>query len=361
MCKIKNMKKSIIFLTLISVFHVSIAQVTSSCGVPSLLKMEYKRDVAQLASYRIYQIQSPDTDLVQIPPAYSDSIFEGLAAIFNATSIPERDSVFNFYCVHNLNPFAGFGGYSGFLVKVDTNYAWTHAWQNLMTLTGDPLMDTILTRYHLKISNFYNWIIGDYAELSVDSSWNTYALIDSINLVPGVLMTELNSWVGVAGKISYEMIGNSKYYNFYFEYQDCFDGCDAYRNWKFKVNSDCSVEYLGLENWCFWDQLGTLGLCPFPAPINCNTFTPIEEIEEKSGSVVIFPNPSDGIFQIELVGMEINENPSLAIYNVLGELVYTSVFNSDTQQIDLGPISKGVYFVRINSGQTILTKKIVIK
>ncbi|MBK7966977.1 MAG: T9SS type A sorting domain-containing protein [Bacteroidetes bacterium] len=355
------MKRTIVVLWLMLPFYqVGIAQVTSSCVVPPLLKMEYKRDVAQLASYRLYQLQSPDTDLVQIPPAYTDSIFEGLAAIFNATSIPERDSVFNLYCVHNLNPFAGYGGYSGFIVKVDTNYAWTQAWQNLNTLTGDPLMDTILTKYHLSISNFYNWTIGNYAELSVDSSWNIYALIDSIDLVPGVVMTELNSWLGVAGKITYDLIGNSKYYNFYFEYQDCFDGCDAYRNWKFKVNSDCSVEYLGVEDWCYWDQLGTPGLCPLPVPINCNTFTPIEEIDEKDGNFVIFPNPSNGIFQIGFVGMEINENPTLTIFNLLGELVYSTEINSNLMQIDLGAISKGVYLVRLNDGQTILTNKIVI-
>lgn len=355
------MKKTIILLLLmIPVFHVGIAQVASSCVAPTLLKSEYKRDVAQMAAYRLYQLQSPDTDLVQIPHVYTDSIFEGLAAIFNATSIPERDSVFNLYCVHNLNPFAGFGAYAGFIVKVDTNYAWTQAWQNLNTLTGDPLMDTILSKYHLTLTNFYNWTIGSYAELSVDSSWNTDALIDSINLVPGVLFAELNSYVGVSGKITYEIIGNNKYYNFYFEYQDCFDGCDAYRNWKFKVNSDCSVEYLGLENWCFWDQLGTLGLCPFPVPINCNTFTPIEEIDDKNVRAVIFPNPSNGLFQIELVGIEIKERTTLAIYNILGELIYTSGFSSSSMSIDLGAISNGVYFIRIDTRKAILTKKIII-
>lgn len=355
------MKKIIIFLFLmIPVFHVGIAQVASSCLVPSLLKSEYKRDVAQMAAYRLYQLQSPDTDLVQIPQVYTDSIFEGLAAIFNATSIPERDSVFNLYCVHNLNPFAGFGAYAGFIVKVDTNYAWTQAWQNLNTLTGDPLMDTILSKYNLTLTNFYNWTIGSYAELSVDSSWNTNALMDSIYLVPGVLFAELNSYVGVSGKIAYEKIGNNKFYNFYFEYQDCFDGCDAYRNWKFKVNSDCSVEYLGLENWCYWDQLGTLGLCPFPAPINCNTFTPIEEINDKNVRAVIFPNPSAGFFRVELSGFEANEIKILSIYDIHGKLVYTTEFRNNDIHIDLGNVSKGVYFAKINSSQAMLTRKIVI-
>jgi hypothetical protein len=355
------MKKTIAFLMMIfSLGHAGFGQVTSSCIVPALLKTEYKRDVAQLAAQRLYQLQSPDTDLVQIPQVYTDAVFEGLAAIFNATSIPERDSVFNLYCVHHLNPFEGFGAYAGFIVKVDTGYSWTQAWQNLNTLTGDPLMDTILTKYHLTISNFYNWQIGSYAELSVDSSWNTNALIDSINLVPGVILAELNSFVGVAGKISYNEVGNSKFYDFYFEYQDCFDGCDAYRKWKFKVNADCSVEYLGLENWCYWDQLGTPGLCPFPAPVNCNTFTSVPEIDARSESVVIYPNPSSGQFQIEFVEGEAKENSTLSIYSAHGQLVYSSRINSRSMQINLSNFSKGLYFARIINGQQLLTKKMVI-
>ncbi len=354
------MKKTFVFFFLVSIFHCSHAQVASSCLVPSLLKKEYQRDVAQLATYRLYQQQNPDTVLVQIPQAYTDSIYEGLAAIFNATSIPERDSVFNLYCVHNQNPFAGYGGYSGFLVRVDTNYSWTQAWQNLVTLTGDPLMDTLLSKYNLSITHFYNWAIGNYAVLYVDSSWNTYALMDSLELVAGVISVELNSWVGVAGKITYDKIGNSKYYNFYFEFADCFDGCDAYRNWKFKVNDDCSVEYLGLENWCYWDQLGTPGLCPFPAALNCNTFTPVKEIDEDKLSVVIFPNPSTGHFQFEFKGMEIKESIALEIFSVHGGLVYQSSLNRSPLEIDLGNIPKGIYFAKIIIGQTNLTRKIVI-
>jgi len=356
----KKMKKFLLLLVLSTIFNSSQAQVASSCMMPPLLANEYKRDITQLAVERLFQLQSPDTALVKVPPAYVDTISEGLAAIFNATSIPERDSVFNMYCVHNLNPFAGFGMYSGLLIKVDTNFSWTSAWQNLITITGDPLLDTLLTKYNLTITHFYNWAIGNYAVLSVDSSWNLFALMDSINMVAGVLTVEQNSFVGVAGKISYSKIGDTKFYDFYFEYADCFDGCDAYRKWKFKVNLDCSVEYLGFDNWCFWDQLGTLGLCPFPAPINCNTFTTIEEINVQKVSALIFPNPANNIFHVQIIGLKFGDPASLEIYNIQGELIYKSIISNHKLEIDLGNNASGIYFAKIYAGQTILTKKIVI-
>ncbi len=355
------MKRSLIIMMCIAICMGSQAQIPSSCVVPQLLAIEYKRDINQLAVQRLFQLQHPDTILVKIPQANIDTISEGLAAIFNATSIPERDSVFNMYCVHNLNPFDGFGAYDGFLVKVDTNFSWTNAWQNLTTITGNPLMDTILTRYHLTVTNFYNWVIGNYAELYVDSSWNNYALMDSIEMVPGVLAVEQNSYVGVAGKISYSTIGNARYYDFYFEYADCFDGCDAYRKWKFKVNPDCSVEYLGIDNWCYWDQFGTPGMCPFPAPLNCNTFTPVKEIADKNVNVLISPNPTNGIFQIEMSGLDFVSPSTMEIFNMQGELIYTSSISNLKYQIDLSTSAKGIYLLKFYNTQMILTRKVVVQ
>ncbi len=103
------MKKSLLIIVLVSLFNTAISQVPSNCTVPPLLASEYHRDITQLAVQRLFELQSPDTVLVTVPQAYIDTISNGLAAILNATSIVERDSVFNLYCVHNLKPFDGFG------------------------------------------------------------------------------------------------------------------------------------------------------------------------------------------------------------------------------------------------------------
>lgn len=347
------MKKFLLLLIFVSTYSITQAQVPSSCSVSSLLANEYNRDIKQLATKRLFQLQSSDTALVRIPQVHIDTISEGLAAIFNATTIPERDSVFNLYCVHNSNGWPG--DYAGFLVQVDTSYPWTNAWQNVITITGDPLMDTILTRYNLTITNFYNWTIGTYAVLSTDSTWNSFALIDSFLMVTGVLAAERNAFIGAAGKIEYNKIGNVRYYDFTFEFNDCFDGCDNTHTWMFSVHDDCSVDYLGFSDWGFF------GIQPLPAPLNCNTFTSVAENNRQKVNCLIFPNPSNGKFQFEVNGLDFEKNSTCIVYNMTGETIHQSTITNKKFDIDLSDQTNGIYFVQINNGQSILTNKIVIQ
>src|SRR5690349_19067395 len=143
------MKK--IFTLLLLSSTLSNAQVASNCVAPPELEQGYRKDIMQLATYYLDQLQSPDTIYVHPPQNVIDDITGGLAAILNANT-PESDSVFNLYCVHNMNGWPY--DYAGFLVQVDTSVAWTHAWQNLTTLTGNSYVDSLTTQYALHIDNF---------------------------------------------------------------------------------------------------------------------------------------------------------------------------------------------------------------
>ena len=332
------------------------AQVPSSCSIPQEMVKAYDRDIAQLAVKHLYDYQSPDFSFVNIPQRHLDTIAEGLAAIYNATSIPESDSVFNLYCVHNHNgwPYQ----YDGFLVKVDTNYSWTDAWKNLNTNTGDPLMDTILTRYNLQIERFYSWSIGNIALLKPipdkDSSWNIYALTDSFELVPGVIYAEPNNFWGFPGKIVYDIVDRYRYYNFYFEFNDCFDGCDNYRKWMFRVDEHCSVEYLGFEEYGFFR------ISPLPPPSNCNLFTSVSENSILDNDWRIFPNPSNGHLQFSTDIELIDKGCKIEIYNISGERIYESMIEKPNLDINLSKYASGIYLVKFIDGQKNRVKKIII-
>src|SRR6186713_678033 len=97
---------------------ISNAQVASSCLPPPELVQGYNKDIMQLATNYLDQIQSADTIYVHPPQSVVDEITGGLAAILNA-NLPESDTVFNLYCVHNMNGWPG--DYAGFLVQVDTS------------------------------------------------------------------------------------------------------------------------------------------------------------------------------------------------------------------------------------------------
>jgi hypothetical protein len=343
------MKNLLIFFSLL-IAYIANGQEASSCIVPNLLMQEYNRDIKQLATKRLFQIQSPDTFLVNIPQIHIDSIEEGMAAILNTTSFPEKDSVFNLYCVHNTNGWPFF--YGGFLVKVDTTYAWTQAWQNLSSLTGNTYIDDMMTKYRLSVSDFNNWSIGNYAILTVDSSWNLLALIDSLNTIDGVLSVEPNGIVGGSGIIAYDIIGNDRYYHFTAEWQDCFDGCDAQKTWSFKVKPDCTVTYLGFEDYCALAQFGVV--CDLmPSPAYCNTFLTNSIAIIQNDKLSIYPNPFKSLTHVySALSLQ---KAKLTITNYLGQKVKEMQNISGNEiNINLENHPKGWYFIKIEQDNKLL-------
>jgi len=79
------------------------------------------------------------------------------------------------------------------------------------------------------------------------------------------------------------------------------------------------------------------------------------------GQVLLFPNPSTGIFKIKF--KEENTNPNFNVYDVTGKMVYSKLDNqiSDEYTLDLNQLSSGIYFLEIESNNKRATKKLMIK
>jgi len=345
------MKNLVFFLCLFIGFNVSYGQIIpSNCNPSNELLDQYTWDVRNLTLRRMWELNSPDTALVTIPYQWQDTIKDGLAAICNAASIPERDSVFNFFCVHDLAS-SGIFITKEIMVFVDTNYSWTDAWQNLISLTGNPQIDTIVTKYDLEVVDFYNFSFGNMALLSSDSLWNVYALIDSLEMVPGVEYGDPNQQIGAAGRISYDKSGTERYYTFWFQWNDCFDGCDNAHAWNFKVYEDCSVEYLGFENW------GVFEILPLPDPINCNLFSGTTENELHINDYSVFPNPVLDNLTITCQ----NEKPSqVSVYNYTGKMIRKTNFIRTTN-LDFSNLPSGIYLVYFSDEKGIVSITKVIR
>ncbi|PZR03540.1 MAG: esterase, partial [Flavobacterium psychrophilum] len=67
------------------------------------------------------------------------------------------------------------------------------------------------------------------------------------------------------------------------------------------------------------------------------------------------PNPANNLLNIE----NTTEISSVSIVNALGQTVITKTVNSNAVQIDVSSLSKGVYFVTVNSGNAGKTVKII--
>lgn len=113
-------------------------------------------------------------------------------------------------------------------------------------------------------------------------------------------------------------------------------------------------------NGTFTDTLSAFNSCDsivitqLTTSITCTT----DIAENKTAlDVSVYPNPTNGIFNLQ---MSSNEIFGLKIYNVLGESVYEQILTSPTVQINLSNQPNGLYFIQITTQQSILSRKITI-
>ena len=79
--------------------------------------------------------------------------------------------------------------------------------------------------------------------------------------------------------------------------------------------------------------------------------TPSNIPNRKTGQLQVWPNPSNGIFNIQITDVE---SPEICVFDVYGKMVdvveTTSTSSLQTAQIDLSRYCDGVYFVREGNG-----------
>lgn len=317
------------FLLLFCLPFASWAQIPSDCTIPSVLRDAYDRDVKGMAIKRMQAQNSPDNALIEIPATVQDSILEGMAAIFNLSNeLPEADSVFNRYCVHdNFSSPA----LLGFIVGVDTDSPIAQAWAQGTTLTGNAILDNLLTTYNFTLQNYFNFGAG---VLYTDQYLNLFALADSITAsVPGTSYAEPDYIIGNAGRINYstDEAGN-RLYEFRYEWNDCFDGCDNFYSWFFTVATDCSVTFTGT------DEGGFFGIENLPAPTDCQLTTDVKT-PNLFPDFRLFPNPVGNTLRWQAAP----DTGFWQIHNTQGQLVQRGSWSSGSVNVAQWPA--GLYYL----------------
>ena len=320
------------FTTLVFLFFGSIlgAQIQSDCNVSSELAAAYERDVKGLVVNRMQDLNSPDYDLVDIPQSWQDSILEGMAAILHAPGLLESDSVFNQYCVHyNYGNTMSYG----FLVGIEDGSTIAQAWEAENTLTGEPFLDSLLTKYGFELQNYISSI--NVGVLYTDQYLNLYALGNLLTTnVNAVQYGEPDFLIGSAGSIFYNLDAQgNRLYDFRLEWNDCFDGCDNFYTWKFSVSPDCEVTFLGTQ------EGGVFGIEPLPDPVNCMLTSNTEETIKPS-ELVLYPNPVINYLYLE----NSPQKGNWQIVDVYGKTHLKGVFPQIEIQLDKLP--KGMYWLR---------------
>ena len=89
-------------------------------------------------------------------------------------------------------------------------------------------------------------------------------------------------------------------------------------------------------------------------PRSC-VITGVEEVTERKSNA-LYPNPNNGVFTIELA-----EESNVTVYDMLGQSILTLNKVSGSQRLNLNEAPKGMYIVRIQCGNDLETKKLIIK
>ena len=77
----------------------------------------------------------------------------------------------------------------------------------------------------------------------------------------------------------------------------------------------------------------------------------------------VFPNPNNGEFNLSITGLN-TPSAKVEVYNLIGEAVFEMKFdalnNQMTENIRMENVASGVYFVKINAGNEVYTKKVIV-
>ncbi len=89
------------------------------------------------------------------------------------------------------------------------------------------------------------------------------------------------------------------------------------------------------------------------------TLTATSQHAVLSGTLQIYPNPNNGQFTVRLKDNSIIQN--LQLIDITGKTVYEEKTNSREAMLQVINLPKGMYAIRINAGEKIITEKIIIE
>ena len=105
-----------------------------------------------------------------------------------------------------------------------------------------------------------------------------------------------------------------------------------------------------------WYSIGADGLL---IRMNFGTIAPPSGVNNiKQSQFNLYPNPTNGIFVIEL---EENSKYEVTVIDILGKTVYTSSINDMNTTIDLSGFEKGVYTVELKDENSKYTEKLIVE
>ncbi|WP_292487827.1 T9SS type A sorting domain-containing protein [Methanohalobium sp.] len=93
---------------------------------------------------------------------------------------------------------------------------------------------------------------------------------------------------------------------------------------------------------------------------NITVSTAVDEMSESAMDVQIYPNPVNDILNVKFKNM-VDQTIQVRLVDLTGKTILTREFSdpSNTQRLNLSPVTSGTYMLEVNAGQKRKVFKIV--
>ena len=235
------MKLIPITLLLLGLHLASFAQ-PYFCEAPDSILARYRDDADRMTIDQTFRYSSTWMDSVNINPEWAQTNLGALIAVYNSTS-PERDTVVDLLDMH-IYPIIPLRTIS---VIVDSTLAWVHQLEAGNLPTGNTALNGLMQQYDVVEYHFSSWApsANRVISFSTGTNCNTLALADRFGQLPDVAFANASGSAGDGDQITDSVYSDHIEITFGYGWGDCPAGCGGRYYWKFSVQPDCAVEFIG--------------------------------------------------------------------------------------------------------------------
>ena len=196
------------------------------------------------------------------------------------------------------------------------------------------------------------------ADYMFDCDYITVTILTVIpppcNIPPGILVSNITS---SSAKVSWTAVAGATQYNLWYRKtgvaswtkknvagtSKTLTGLLASTTYEYKLRSQCGAEYSAFS------------------PITTFTTLPLKQGEISSTDILIFPNPNNGQFIVDLASL--SENINLTIINMTGAIIYQNTAEAGEKEIeiDIHNSPPGIYHLTIESSFSIYSTNLIIR
>ena len=208
-------------------------------NVPEPLRAAYRDDAARMA---LRDLQARGYSDIPIPAEAVQPYYDGLVAVYNATALPARDTVVDVFAIHSFgNPPT-----RALFLWASLSETWVERLSRGEVPTGDPDVDAVLAQYDLSFTGAHILSQGDVLiTLASSEALNIAALAPLFRGFAGVRYSEPNGMVGDGNDIEGTLEESRVVLAYSVGSGDCPAGCINRRYYRFAVEPDGTVLYLG--------------------------------------------------------------------------------------------------------------------